>query len=505
MTALSPDVLGDVRTRDGGPPPAGILHLGLGSFHRAHQAVYTDTALDAAGGDWGIVGVSSRSSHIVDAMRAQSLLYTVVEISPEGSAFRVPRAHSDVFVGALDRDRVRSEIASAQIRVVTLTVTENGYTYRPSTGRLDLDDPGVQHDLADPAEPRTVIGQLARGLQLRASTHASPVTILSCDNLAENGSHTERLVREFAAALPAPEERELSLFLDSHVTFPSSMVDRIVPATTDYYRRLVTDSLGYVDSVPVPAEPFTMWVMEDRFAAGRPQWESAGATFSEEVAGYEQLKMRLLNGTHSLIAYLGALAGCRTIPDAVSKDFIEASARTVLREEYLPSVTVPRGIDVGEYEAQLFVRWSNSALGHRTSQVGTDGSVKLRQRIPEPAIELLGQGRMPHHLALTVAAYLTCIAPLGGFDPGPDAALMQDAARPLLRSLADASSTGRQLAHQALVEHHLLGEALTPFDGFVDRVGELVDILHSDGPLAASRDAARSDLTLHTLENGGTP
>ncbi|HUX71896.1 MAG TPA: mannitol dehydrogenase family protein [Cellulomonadaceae bacterium] len=497
--------MGDVRTRDGGPPGAGILHLGLGSFHRAHQALYTDTALDVAGGDWGIVGVSSRSSRVVDAMRAQSLLYTVIEISPEGSSFRVPRAHSDVFVGAHARERVRSEIASARTRIISLTVTENGYTYRPSTGRLDLGDPGVQHDLANPDAPRTVIGQLARGLQLRASTHAEPVTVLSCDNLAENGRHTELLVREFAAALPASEERDLSHFLDSHVTFPSSMVDRIVPATTDHYRELVTESLGYVDAVPVPTEPFTMWVMEDRFAAGRPQWESAGAIFSDEVAGYEQVKMRLLNGTHSLIAYLGALAGCRTIPDAVAQDFIEDAARTVLRAEYLPSVTVPRGIDVHEYEAQLFVRWSNSALGHRTSQVGTDGSVKLRQRIPEPAIDLLNQGRMPHHLALTIAAYLTCVAPLGGFDPGPDAALMQDAARPLLASLADRSSTGRQLAERALVEHHLLGEALAQCDGFIDRVGELVDILHSDGPRAASRDAAQHDVTLQGLENGGTP
>ena len=505
MIPLSPDTLREVRTRDSAPAGPGILHLGLGNFHRAHQAVYTDTALGAAGGDWGIVGVSSRSSQIVDAMRAQSLLYTVIEISPTGASFRVPRAHTDVFVGALEPDRILREVASTQTRIISLTVTENGYTYLPSTGRLDMTDPDVLHDLAHPDAPRTVIGQLARGLRLRAGTHASPVSVLSCDNLAENGKHTEQLVREFAAALPATEERELSTFLDTHVTFPSSMVDRIVPATSDYYRELVADSLGYADAVPVPAEPFTMWVMEDRFAAGRPQWESAGAIFSDEVASYEQVKMRLLNGTHSLIAYLGALEGCRTIPDAVAKDFIEEAARAVLRQEYLPSVTMPRGIDAREYEAQLFVRWSNSALGHRTSQVGSDGSVKLRQRVPEPAIDLLRQGRMPHHLALTIGAYLSCIAPLGGFDPGSDAALMQDAARPLLTSLAAASSSGRQLARQALVDHHLLGEALAQFDAFVDRIGEFVDILHSDSPRSASREAARSDVSLHRLEKGGTP
>jgi fructuronate reductase len=410
-----------------------------------------------------------------------------------------------VFVGALEPDRVLREVASAQTRIISLTVTENGYTYLPSTGRLDMTDPDVQHDLAHPDAPRTVIGQLTRGLQLRAATHASPVSVLSCDNLAENGKHTEQLVREFAAALPAAEERDLSQFLDTHVTFPSSMVDRIVPATSDYYRDLVADALGYADAVPVPTEPFTMWVMEDRFAAGRPQWESGGAIFSDEVAGYEQVKMRLLNGTHSLIAYLGALEGCRTIPDAIAKDFLEGAARAVLRQEYLPSVSVPRGIDVAEYEAQLFVRWSNSALGHRTSQVGTDGSVKLRQRVPEPAIDLLRQGRMPHHLALTIGAYLSCIAPLGGFDPGPDAALMQDAARPLLTSLASASSNGRQLARKALVDHHLLGESLATFDDFIDRIGDFVEILHSDGPRSAVHEAARSNADLHDLEKGATP
>ena len=207
------------------------------------------------------------------------------------------------------------------------------------------------------------------------------------------------------------------------------MVDRIVPATTDAYRAAAAAHLGATDAIPVPAEPFTMWVLEDRFAAGRPAWEHGGALFTDDVEPYELLKLRLLNGTHSLIAYLGALDGHATIAGACAQPFVADAARRVLFDEYLPSVTVPADVDLDGYVAQLFERWSNTALGHRTQQVGSDGSVKLGQRVPEPALLQLRAGRLPHHLALTVAAYLCCLAPPPGFDPGPHAAAMADPAR----------------------------------------------------------------------------
>ena len=471
-------------------PPAGIVHLGLGNFHRAHQAVYTDAALSAEPGPWGIIGVASRSAAVVEALRAQQMLYTVVQISPEGYDFRVPDVHSDAFVAADEPDRLQDALAAPATRIVTLTVTERGYTYAPSTGALDLDDVGVRADLTGRTPARTTIGQLTRALQRRARSSGAPVTVLSCDNLAENGRHTERLVREFAGALPAAEADELIPYLDSAVRFPSSMVDRIVPATTDVYRATIAEHLGYADAVPVPAEPFSMWVLEDDFAAGRPAWEAGGAIFSDEVHAYEQLKLRLLNGTHSLLAYLGALDGAATITEAVETDFIERAARGVLRQEYLPSLSVPRDVDVAEYEQQLFARWRNSALGHRTSQVGSDGSTKLRQRIPEPARQLLAAGSMPHHLALTVAAYLTCVAPLDGFDPGPHAAAMRDPARDELAALAARSADGTDLARHAIEDRHLLGHELSSAEAFIIRTGEFVDILHRSGPRAAAAEAA---------------
>ncbi|MFC9353467.1 mannitol dehydrogenase family protein [Arthrobacter sp. NPDC057013] len=487
LSAAIPGIL-----RRAAAPAAGIVHLGLGNFHRAHQAAYTDAAVAANGGDWGIIGVASRSATIPDAMHAQDMLYTVVEISPEGSKFSVPRVHTDAFTAAADPGRVVRAIADAGIRIVSLTVTENGYNYTPATGSLNLQDPAIRHDLAHPRTPQTPIGQIVRGLQHRSRSHGEPVTILSCDNLADNGHHTQRLVREFASLLPPAEAAEALAFIDARTSFPSSMVDRIVPATTDHYRSLVASQRGYSDRIPVPAEPFTMWIVEDNFVAGRPAWEAGGAVFSDEVAGYEQLKVRLLNGTHSLIAYLGALTGADTIPGSISRPNIELAARSVLRNEYLPSVSVPSGVDVDAYEEQLFSRWRNTALGHRTSQVGSDGSVKLRQRIPLPALQMLDDGRTPQLLALTTAAYLACIAPLPGFDPGPQAHAMEDPARGLLAGLAAASRSGQDLARKVLGDHHLLGDELAERHEFIARTGEFIDIIHSAGPLAAIAEANTS-------------
>lgn len=480
-------------TAPAAPARAGILHLGLGSFHRAHQAVYTAAALQAEGGDWGIVGVASRSRTIVDALHAQDMLYSVATISPDTTSLSIPGAHTDAFVGAEQPGRVVAQIADPGIRIVTLTVTENGYSYSAATQRLDLDDETVRADLRGGA-PRSTIGQLARGLQARAAA-GTPISILSCDNLAANGKHTEKLVREFLQELPGSQGAEALTFLDHAVTFPSSMVDRIVPATTGELRTRVSTLLGARDDIPVPAEPFTMWAIEDAFAAGRPAWQAGGAVFTDEVARYEQMKVRLLNGTHSLIAYLGALSGVATIPAAIGLDGIEHSARAVLRDEYEPSIEVPSGVDIRAYETELFERWANTALGHRTSQVGTDGSVKLRQRIPEPALLSLSRGQMPHLIALTVAGYLSCIAPLPGFDPGLHAAAMTDAARDRLAALAATARDGRELARRVIAELHLFGAELGEQGAFIERVGEFTDTIRRQGVDAAIADALDASRT----------
>jgi fructuronate reductase len=473
-----------------GPSGTGIVHLGLGSFHRAHQAVYTRAAFDAEGGDWGILGVASRSAAVVDALHAQDMRYTVLEISPEGSTCSTPDVHTGALIAAREPERVTAAIGDAATRIVSLTVTEHGYTYHPAHQGLAFDHPDIRHDLAASGPPRSTIGQLVGGLRRRMGSHGEPVTIMSCDNLSDNGRLTGRLVREFAANLSGAEGSELVAWIDANVTFPTTMVDRIVPATTDQHREQVARLCGHRDEVPVPAEPFTMWVLEDSFAAGRPAWEAGGAIFSTEVAKYEQLKVRLLNGTHSLIAYLGALSGAATIPESTGSDFIASAAHRVLRTEYLPSVDLPDGVDVDDYERQLFTRWRNSALGHRTSQVGSDGSVKLRERIPQPALVQRAAGRTPHLLALTFAGYLSCVAPLPGFEPGEHAAAMRDPVRSRLAPMAAASANGRELARRALVEARMLGDDIADWDVFVERVGELVDAIHRHGVAFATAEAS---------------
>jgi fructuronate reductase len=232
-------------------------------------------------------------------------------------------------------------------------------------------------------------------------------------------------------------------------------------------------------------------VLQDRFAAGRPGWEHGGAVFTDDVHPYELLKLRLLNGTHSLIAYLGALDGQPTIPDATAQPFISDAANRVLFDDYLPSLTVPADVDLDDYVAQLFTRWSNSALGHGTHQVGSDGSVKLAQRIPEPALLHLDQGRMPHHLALTFAAYLTCLAPPVGFDPGPQAAAMSDPARAGLVALECENPSSTAFV-QAVLDGGLLGQDLAQHSEFTARVAEFRDILIRRGPVTAAAEAAQA-------------
>lgn len=473
------------------PGGTGIVHLGLGNFHRAHQAVYTAVAQRAEPGDWGILGVANRSRRVVDALRAQDHLYSVLEIAPEGSAVSVPGVHAGTLVAAEDPAAVVAALAAPATRVVTLTVTEHGYRIAPRTGRLDLDADDVAHDLSarGARAPVTTVGQVARALERRALGHGAPVTVLSCDNLQSNGTTTRALVLDFLAAAGA--EHDVLDWVSASVTFPNSMVDRIVPATTGRYADDVRRATGLLDAAPVPAEPFSMWVLEDRFAAGRPAWQHGGAVFSDEVEAYELVKLRLLNGTHSLIAYLGALDGRATIPESRAQEPVERAARAAITDEYLPSIALPRGFDADAYVEQLFGRWSNSALGHRTSQVGSDGSVKLPQRVPAPAVRMLAAGRMPHHLALTVAAWLCCVAPPDGFDPGPHAAAMTDPARDRLAELARIAPGTEAFVSAVLVRERMLGDELAAHPEFAARVAELLRILATDGPSTATREVER--------------
>ena len=313
--------------------------------------------------------------------------------------------------------------------------------------------------------------------------------MLSCDNLQSNGDVTRSVLTEFLHASAASDD--VLNFVANHVTFPNSMVDRIVPATTAATIADVGELIGVDDRCPVPAEDFTMWVLEDDFAAGRPAWDRVGAVMSDEVEAYELVKLRLLNGSHSLIAYLGILDGRATIADAWAQDFVRDAVRTCIATDYLPTIALPHGFDVDAYLDSLSHRWANAALGHRTSQVGTDGSVKLLQRIPEPALMALRDGRIPHLLALTVAGWIATVAPPPGYDPGRYAAEVREPARDRL-SQATLGASGVREHAMAVLHNGFLPDDLTAHAAFTDRVADLVTTIVHGGIRAAAREAAQA-------------
>ncbi|MHA3024231.1 mannitol dehydrogenase family protein [Mycobacterium sp. BMJ-28] len=467
---------------------SGIVHLGLGNFHRAHAAVYTANALAEQPGDWGIHGFANRSADVVSAMRAQDGRYAILEYSDRGRRVGIVDVHRGLGVVADQREAFVAALADPAHRILTMTISEVGYCRSPRTGNLDLDLDDVRADIAAPAHPRSTIGLIARGLAVRA-VGGAPMTVLSCDNLQSNGQATQAVLTEFLHASGASED--VLDFVAHQVSFPNSMVDRIVPATTGKTSAEVAELIGLDDRCPVPAEDFSMWVLEDNFAAGRPAWDRAGAVMSDEVHAYELVKLRLLNGSHSLIAYLGILDGRAGIADAWAQDFIQDAVRAGIAADYLPTIALPRGFDPDTYLSSLAHRWANADLGHRTSQVGTDGSVKLLQRIPEPALIALHAGRVPHVLALTVAGWICTVAPPAGFDPGPYAAEVREPARQRLTDVTRAAKDPREHA-MSVLHNGFLPDALTAHTAFTDRVADLVLAITRSGVRAATREATEA-------------
>lgn len=469
------------------PDRTGIVHLGIGQFHRAHAAVNTAQAMAAEGGDWGIVGVANRSRRIIDPMKAQNNWYSILQLSPEGTDVQLVDVHRKYLVAAEQPEAVLAEIADPNHRIITLTITEKGYNKDSNTGKLITTSDEIVPGLAGPAAATAPLAQLAWGLAKRAHESAAPLTVLSCDNMQSAGHTTHDMVLQFLQA--AGVDDKVLDYVATQVTFPNAMVDRIVPGTNEDTKAQVEKILGLRDESPVPAEAFTMWVLEDKFAAGRPAWEHAnGVTFSDEVEAYELVKLRLLNGSHSLIAYLGGLSNSPTIPSARDRDWIADCVHAAIYNEYLPSIELPTGFDADAYVAQLFHRWQNHALGDKTFRVGSDGSAKLVQRIPEPALRMLKMGQMPQQMALTAAAWISCVAAPAGFDPGEIAAQMDEPQRDnLARVTAGANSIHEHV--ERIMTGGFFPAELGAHGEFTDRVAELVRIITTDGVEKAAREA----------------
>lgn len=469
------------------PEETGMVHIGLAQFHRAHAAVATAQALAHQPGSWGIVGVASHSPKVAQALREQDYLYSILQLTPEGESVGIVDVHRRTLVATEDPAAVLTAIADPKHKIVTLTVSENGYRKDPQRLGLNLKDVETLSDLDNPQAPTTTIGLISRGLQQRFATGGAPITILSCDNMQSAGTLTRVLVTEFLERAHA--EAPMLRWLEGNVTFPNSMVDRIVPATTDATRSRVQELAGYEDAVPVPAEAFTMWVMEDNFAAGRPAWEHAeGVIFTDEVEKYEQVKLRLLNGSHSIISYLGALDGRDTIPASRTQTFIEQCVRQAITKEFLPSIDLPSGFDSQEYVEQLFVRWTNFALGDLVARVGSDGSAKISQRVPVPAIRLLKMGQTPQLMSLLVAAWIACVCPPTGFNPGAIADAMVEPKREFLQQVTATAHSPAQHA-TAVLNSGIFPQELVGYTTFNERVGELLELIVTKGVRAAAAAA----------------
>jgi fructuronate reductase len=382
-----------------GAAAPGIVHLGLGAFHRAHQAVFTEDAMAAGGGDWGIIGVAPRSVKVLDALRAQDCLYSVTTLAAEGRSTRVIGAHAGLRHAASDPDAVVALLADPGIRIVTLTVTEKGYRLDPATGRLLLDDE-LRADLESDRPPRTVPGLLIRGLAARRRADAGPIALMSCDNLPANGHRLRGLVDHLAAATA------LTDWVHESVTFPGTMVDRIVPASTAETLAIAHAGLGVRDEAAVSGEPYSSWVIEDDFPAGRPSWERAGAVLTDDPRRWERLKLRSLNGVHSAIAYLGALAGRETIADALTLPGMAATMRRFIAEDIAPSLTPPPGVNTIAYGEEVLHRFANPAIEYRTVQVATDGSQKLPPRVLHTILDRRAAGAIPRWGIMVVAAWM---------------------------------------------------------------------------------------------------
>jgi fructuronate reductase len=379
---------------------AGIVHLGTGAFHKAHQAVYTDDAL-ARGGDWMITGVSLRSGDVADALNPQDGLYTLVERGQEGTSARVIGAIARVLVAPREPEAVMAALAAPETKIVSLTITEKGYGIDPKTGGLDRTHASIAPDLANPRRPTGAVGHLVEALRLRRERGIAPFTALCCDNLPHNGKVLRRLVGEFAQTV----DTDLAAWISTGVTFPSTMVDRITPASTD---ATFTDALrltGFEDRAAVETEPFTQWVIEDDFVGGRPAWEAGGAIFATDVGPYEKMKLRMLNGAHSMLAYCGYIAGHALVRDVMADP---ALVRLVARQMDAAAMTldpVP-GVDLGAYRRDLLARFANPAIAHQTYQIAMDGTQKLPQRLVEPALVTLRAGGSLDAYAFAVAAWM---------------------------------------------------------------------------------------------------
>ena len=441
-----------------------IVHLGFGAFHRAHQAVYADILAAEHGSDWGYTEVNliGGEQQIAD-LNHQDNLYTVAEMSADAWTARVVGVVKEALHAQVDGlETVLAKMCEPQVAIVSLTITEKGYCHSPATGQLMLDHPFIAADLQNPHQPKSAPGVVVEALARRKAAGLPAFSVMSCDNMPENGHVMRNVVCAYARAVDAG----LADWIESHVTFPSTMVDRIVPAVTPETLDKIEQLTGVRDPAGVACEPFRQWVIEDNFVAGRPAWEKAGAELVSDVIPFEEMKLRMLNGSHSFLAYLGYLAGYQHINDCMGDENYRRAAHDLMLKEQAPTLKV-QNVDLARYADLLIARYTNPALRHRTWQIAMDGSQKLPQRMLDSVRWHLADNSRFMLLALGVAGWMRYV---GGVDEQGNAIEVCDPLLPVIQAAVAQSEEGESRVKALLAIEAIFGKDL-PLEGkFVDQV-----------------------------------
>lgn len=443
---------------------ARIAHIGFGAFHRAHQAVCADKLAAQFGSDWGYceINLIGGEQQIKD-IRQQDLLWSVSEMADDGWTSRIVGVAKTALHAELDGiEAVLEALSAPDIAIVSITVTEKGYCHHPATGQLNVEHPLIAHDLQHPDQPRSLPGVILAAIKRRKARGVPPFSVMSCDNMPENGHVTRNVITQLAQR----QSPELAQWVAQHVTFPSTMVDRIVPAMTPETLAQITELLGVNDPAGIACEPFFQWVIEDNFVNGRPAWEKAGAELVQDVLPYEEMKLRMLNGSHSFLAYLGYLAGYAHISDCMQDEALVNAAHHLMLQEQAPTLRT-QGVDLAAYADALLQRYRNRALKHRTWQIAMDGSQKLPQRMLDSIRWHLAHGSRFDMLALGVAGWMRYV---GGVDEQGNAIDISDPLRDVLADVVRNSAQGEARVQALLGLEAIFGQDLPQQREFVATV-----------------------------------
>ncbi len=458
-----------------------IIHFGPGAFFRSFVASLIDRVNQKDVKKWGIIAVSLNSEATLNNLAGQDLVFNALSMSNTKKRAQTISAISDFIVAKKDSQSVVKALSDEQIDIVSLTITEKGYHYNSDKKELDFSNQNIVDDLGNLEKPKTAVGFLVAGLRNRYLSGKAPFTILSCDNLPNNGAIVQKIILDFAQKI----DPAFAKWISKEVSFPSSMVDRITPATKQQDIINFSEEYGAYDPALVVHEEFFQWVIEDRFSSGRPKFELAGIQMVSNVELHEKMKLRCLNGTHSALAYLGYLAGCNTIAECVSEDSMVNYIQYLWEEEIVPTLVTPEGENLSDYCSKLLERYQNSAIEHRTWQIAMDGSQKLPQRILETVSDLVTHNKNFKGLALAIAAWIKYVS---GKDLNGEAIDVRDPLTNDFAMIAKKSKTSEQYVDTILDQSKVFPANLRDSSAFRTEVQKSYKFMETYGSLSSIKN-----------------